>query len=65
VVRDDHFKLFSRAMTEYELENSLLKRIFTADEMDARKKYAQKLITQIIQQNKRENESPEDETHRH
>ncbi len=31
VVRDDHFKLFSRAMTEYELENSLLKRVLTGD----------------------------------
>lgn len=59
VVRDDHFKLFSRSMTEYEMENSLLKRILTAAEIEARKEYAQKLIAQIIQQDKIKNENPE------
>ena len=59
VVRDDHFKLFSRAMTEYELENSLLKRVLTADEIEARKKYAQKLITEIIQQDKSKDKNSE------
>ena len=59
VVRDDHFKLFSRAMTEYELENSLLKRVLTADEIAARKNYAQKLIARIIDRDKSKDKSSE------
>jgi predicted ATPase len=55
VVRDDHYKLFSRALTEYEMENSLQKRILSPVEIEAREQYAKKLIAEILEKKKTSN----------